>query len=214
MTEDRISAFIRSFEQPKNEVLDQIRKEAKDAGVPVIRPETGQLLSFFTELTAPKKVLEVGTGTGYSALLMLHSMPDCGTVTTIENWPPRIEAARKNFERAGASDRIELLQGDAGEILPTLAGSYDLIFMDAAKAQYITWLPEILRLLSPGGILISDNILQEGEILESRYAVPRRDRTIHKRMREYLECLFTDPALTSVLIPTGDGVAVTRKKKR
>ena len=214
MTEDRISAFIRSFEQPKNEVLDQIRKEAKDAGVPVIRPETGQLLSFFTELTAPKKVLEVGTGTGYSALLMLHSMPDCGTVTTIENWPPRIEAARKNFERAGASDRIELLQGDAGEILPTLAGPYDLIFMDAAKAQYITWLPEILRLLSPGGILISDNILQEGEILESRYAVPRRDRTIHKRMREYLECLFTDPALTSVLIPTGDGVAVTRKKER
>ncbi len=214
MTEDRISAFIRSFEQPKNEVLDQIRKEAKDAGVPVIRPETGQLLSFFTELAAPKKVLEVGTGTGYSALLMLHSMPDCGTVTTIENWPPRIEAARKNFERAGASDRIELLQGDAGEILPTLAGPYDLIFMDAAKAQYITWLPEILRLFSPGGILISDNILQEGEILESRYAVPRRDRTIHKRMREYLECLFTDPALTSVLIPTGDGVAVTRKKER
>ena len=86
--------------------------------------------------------------------------------------------------------------------------------MDAAKAQYITWLPEILRLLSPCGILISDNILQEGEILESRYAVPRRDRTIHKRMREYLECLFTDPALTSVLIPTGDGVAVTRKKER
>lgn len=214
MTEDRISAFIRSFEQPKNEVLDQIRKEAKDAGVPVIRPETGQLLSFFTELAAPKKVLEVGTGTGYSALLMLHSMPDCGTVTTIENWPPRIEAAQKNFERVGASDRIELLQGDAGEILPTLAGPYDLIFMDAAKAQYITWLPEILRLLSPGGILISDNILQEGEILESRYAVPRRDRTIHKRMREYLECLFTDPALTSVLIPTGDGVAVTRKKER
>ena len=214
MTEDRISAFIRSFEQPKNEVLDQIRKEAKDAGVPVIRPETGQLLSFFTELTAPKKVLEVGTGTGYSALLMLHSMPDCGTVTTIENWPPRIEAAQKNFERVGASDRIELLQGDAGEILPTLAGPYDLIFMDAAKAQYITWFPEILRLLSPSGILISDNILQEGEILESRYAVPRRDRTIHKRMREYLECLFTDPALTSVLIPTGDGVAVTRKKER
>ena len=212
MTEDRISAFIRSFEQPKNEVLDQIRKEAKDAGVPVIRPETGQLLSFFTELAAPEKVLEVGTGTGYSALLMLESMPDCGTVTTIENWPPRIEAAKKNFERAGATARIELLWGDAGEILPTLAGPYDLIFMDAAKAQYIIWLPEILRLLIPGGILISDNILQEGEILESRYAVPRRDRTIHKRMREYLECLFTDPALTSMLIPTGDGVAVTRKK--
>ena len=157
--------------------------------------------------------MEVGTGTGYSALLMLESMPENGTITTIENWPPRINEAKKNFERAGAKERITLMEGDAGVILPELQGQYDLIFMDAAKAQYITWLPEIKRLLSSGGLLISDNIFQEGEILESRYAVTRRDRTIHQRMREYLSALFSDPELTTMLIPLGDGVLVTRKKE-
>ncbi len=213
MTEERISGFIRSLERPKNELLDRIRKEAEDQGVPVIRPETGQLLSFFTELLKPQHVLELGTAVGYSALLMLQSMPEPGTVDTIENWPPRIGEAKKNFERAGALERIRLIEGDVSELLPTLTGPYDLVFMDAAKGQYIHWLPEVKRILRPGGLLISDNILQDGEILESRFAVTRRDRTIHKRMREYLDALYTDPGLTTMLVPVGDGAAVTRKKE-
>ncbi len=214
MTEERISALIRSYERPKNQLLSDIRKEAMETGVPVVRPETGQLLSFFTELTAPKRVLEVGTAVGYSALLMLSCMPKDGRITTIENYGPRIEKARENFRRSNEEARIDLLEGDAGEILKTLQGPYDLIFMDAAKAQYIVWLPEIKRLMKPGSVLISDNILQEGDILESRFAVERRNRTIHRRMREYLEAITGDESLSTMLLPTGDGAAVTVMKSK
>ena len=212
MTEDRISGFIRSLRRPENEFLDRIRKEAGENGVPVIRPETAGLLSFFTEFLQPEQVLELGTAVGYSALLMLQSMPESGSITTIENWAPRIEEAKKNFEEAGVSERIRLIEGDVSRVLPELSGPYDLVFMDAAKAQYIRWLPEVKRLLRPGGLLISDNILQEGDVLESRYAVTRRDRTIHKRMREFLDALYTDPELTTMTVPLGDGVTVTRKR--
>ena len=211
VSEERISAFIRSFAPPKSEYLELIRKEAILSEVPVIRPETEPLLSFFAQLVKPERVLEVGTAVGYSALLMLESLPAESVITTIENYPPRIEEAKKYFEKAGAGARIELLEGDAGEILPQLSGPYGLIFMDAAKGQYPVWLPEVKRLLKRGGVLISDNILQEGEILESRFAVERRDRTIHKRMREYLYTLTHDPELSTMILPLGDGAAVTVK---
>ena len=212
ITEDRISAFIRSLERPGNLSLEEIRKEAIEDGVPVIRPETGQLLSFFAGLMKAEKVLEVGTAVGYSALLLLEVLPENAVITTIENYPPRIAKAKENFLKAGAGERIRLLEGDAAEILPGLSGGYDMIFMDAAKAQYIHWLPEVKRLLRTGGLLLSDNILQDGSLLESRYAVERRDRTIHKRMRSYLEALTSDPELSTVLFPLGDGVAATFKK--
>ena len=209
---ERTAVFIRSYERPESSILETIRKEALETGVPVIRPEAGRLLSFFTEMTAPKRVLEVGCAVGYSALLMLESMPEDGTILTIEHDGARAEKARENFRRAGKEDRISLTEGDAGEILAKLEGSFDLVFMDAAKAQYITWLPDVKRLLAPGGLLISDNILQEGDILEAKSAVSRRDRTIHKRMREYLEALTGDPELHTMLVPLGDGMAVTRKR--
>ena len=213
MDSERLSSFIRSLEPPKSPVLEEIREEAVREGVPVIRTETGALLLFFVNLLRPSRILEIGCGTGYSASLMLSEAPRGAMLETIENYPPRIDKARENFIKAGVSERVTLYTADAAEVLSGLTGPYDLIFLDAAKAQYIVWLPEILRLLSPNGVLIADNVLQEGDILESRYAVRRRDRTIHKRMREFLYAVKHEPSLSTAVLPLGDGVTVSVKKK-
>lgn len=209
MDKQRTASFLASFLRAETPELQKIRQEALQDGVPVVRPETAALLSFFVKKQRPMRILEVGAAIGYSAVLMASQMPEEGSLVTIENYEPRIPAALRNIEDAGLSGKITLIRGDAGEVLKTLTGSFDLIFMDAAKAQYIHWLPDVLRLMSPDGILISDNILQEGDVMESRYAVERRDRTIHSRMREYLFALTNREGLSTVLLPLGDGVAVT-----
>ena len=214
MTErERIADFIVSLEQGHGDLCDEIEKRAREDRVPVIRAETAAFLKTMTAAVSPKAILEVGTAVGYSALLMAQaSSGDC-IITTIEKYEKRILKARENFRQAGMEERIILLEGDAGQILAGLTGSYDLIFMDAAKGQYIHWLPDVLRLLSPGGMLISDNVLQDNTILESRFAVERRDRTIHSRMREYLFQLKNHKDLTTSIIPIGDGVTVRVKNK-
>ncbi len=214
MTErERISDFIVSLERGHGDLCDSIAKRAREDRVPIIRGETAAFLKAMTAAVSPKAILEVGTAVGYSALLMAQaSSGDCA-ITTIEKYEKRILEARENFRKAGMEDRITLLEGDAGQILAGLSGSYDLIFMDAAKGQYIHWLPDVLRLLSPGGMLISDNVLQDNTILESRFAIERRDRTIHSRMREYLFQLKNHKDLTTSIIPIGDGVTVSVKNK-
>lgn len=209
---ERLTAYINSLEMPEWAVCEEIKKEALADSVPIIRNETASLLKFFVTLTKPKRILEVGTAVGYSAILMSRYMPEGSSITTIEKYEPRIPVAKENFKRAGVENVISLLEGDALEILKTLSGTYDFIFMDAAKGQYINFFPEVMRLLSDGGVLISDNILQDGDIIESRYAVTRRNRTIHSRMREYLYTLKHTDNLQTSIIPIGDGVAVSTKK--
>ena len=209
--DDRIAAYINSLDAGDGPLLDGIRKKAVADNVPVLRRETAALLKAMIALKRPKTVLEIGTAVGYSALLMAQAAPGDARITTIEKFEKRIPAARENFARADAGKRITLLEGDAGEILGHLSGSFDFIFLDAAKGQYIVWLPELLRLLAPGGLLMSDNVLQDGTIVESRYAVERRDRTIHARMREYLYTLKHTPGLVTSVLPVGDGVALSVK---
>lgn len=212
MTPERLTAFIRSLDRGNTPFLNEIEREAREAGVPVIRPETQRLLRFLLQMQRPCRILEIGCAVGFSALLMQeYGGADCH-ITTIENYEKRILKARENFERAGRQEQIELLTGDAAQILPGLAGPFDMIFMDAAKGQYLSFLPEVMRLLAPGGLLVSDNVLQEGDILESRYAVRRRDRTIHSRMREYLYQITHDDRLETVILPVGDGVALCVKQ--
>lgn len=213
ITQERIDTFIRSFDTGNTDFLNQIEQFALKTNVPVIRPQTQGLLKLLLAVKQPQSILEVGTAIGFSALLMREYGPlDCH-ITTIEKYEKRILLAKENFKKAGCGDRISLIEGDAADILKNLSGTYDFIFMDAAKGQYIHFLPDILRLMSVGGLLVSDNVLQDGDVLESRYAVTRRDRTIHGRMREYLYALKHHGQLRTEILPLGDGVTVSVKVK-
>lgn len=212
ITQERISAFINSFDGGNTPLLDGIERCAAESGVPVIRQEMQSLLKLLLAMKAPEQILEVGTAVGFSALLMSEYGPAGCRITTIEKYEKWIPQALENFRRAGKEEAITLLKGDASDILKGLSGPYDLIFMDAAKGQYIHFLPEVLRLLPAGGVLVSDNVLRGGDIMESRFAVTRRDRTIHSRMREYLYALKHNPQLETAILPVGDGVTVSVRR--
>ena len=208
---ERTTAYINSLDRGNTELLNQIEKEAKEACVPIIRQEMQSFLKTLLAVKKPKAVLEVGTAVGFSALLMCEYGPADMALTTIEKYEKRIPVAKENFRRAGRESQITFLEGDAAEILKELEGSFDFIFMDAAKGQYIHFLPDVLE---PGGLLISDNVLQDGDIMESRFAVERRNRTIHSRMREYLYTLTHHPELVTSVLPLGDGVTLSVKESR
>ena len=186
IVDERMVTFINSLDEGHTEFLEQLEKEAREDAVPIVRREMQSFLKFLMAAARPKRILEVGTA--------------------VENYEKRIPIALDNFKKAGKEEQIELLEGDAAEILPTLTEPFDFIFMDAAKGQYLHFLPEVLRLLKSGGLLVSDNILQEGDLIESRFAVERRNRTIYKRMREYLYELKHNDELVTSLLPLGDGV--------
>ena len=209
--DDRMLDYIFSLEADESPLIQKIEKEALETYVPIVRRPTRQLLRVLLKIKKPKDVLEVGTAIGFSAILMAECLPEDSHITTIEKFEKRIPAARENFKRAGQERRITLLEGDAADILSGLESSFDFIFMDAAKGQYIHFLPDVLRLLNPGGIVVSDNVLQDGDVVESRYAVTRRDRTIHSRMRDYLWTLKHSPELETTVLPIGDGVTVSVK---
>ena len=209
---ERVVAYINSLDCGNSDICNTIEKEAIADEVPIIRKEMGNLLKVLLQLVQPERILEVGTAVGYSSILMSENMPEKCTITTIENYDKRIPVARNNFKRAGKENVITLIEGDALEVLKTLEGPYDFIFMDAAKGQYINYLPDIKRVLRKGGLLISDNILQEGEIVESRYAVTRRNRTIHTRIREYVYELTQTKDFVTSIVPIGDGITLSVKQ--
>ena len=212
IVDERMVTYINSLDKGNTAFLDELEKEARENRVPIIRREMQSFLKVLLRITSPRLILEVGTAVGFSTLLMSEYAPEDCRITTIENYEKRIPIARENFRKAGKEDRITLLEGDAAQVLKTLEGSYDFIFMDAAKAQYIHFLPDILRLLSNGGILVSDNVLQDGDLIESHFAVERRNRTIYKRMREYLYVLKNHEQLETSILPLGDGVTFSVKK--
>lgn len=211
IVDERIVTFINSLDTRNSELLETIEAEARAADVPIIRREMQSFLKVLLMMKKPKHILEVGTAVGFSALLMSTAVEDDCRITTIENYEKRIPIARGNFRRAGREEQITLIEGDAAEVMKTLDGPYDFIFMDAAKGQYIHYLPEAMRLLSEGGVLVSDNVMQDGDVIQSRFAVERRNRTIHARMRDYLYELKHNAKLTTSIIPLGDGVAVSVK---
>lgn len=212
IVDERLVTYINSLNRGNTEILNQIEQEAMQGDVPIIRKDMQSFLKFLLALHKPAKILEVGTAVGFSAIFMAEYTPvDC-RITTIENYEKRIPLALENFRRAGKEEQIILQKGDAAELLADMDGEYDFIFMDAAKGQYINFLPDVFRLLKEGGVLVSDNVLQDGDIIESHYAVTRRNRTIHKRMREYLyELTHCENLVTSVL-PVGDGITVSVKR--
>ena len=191
--DERMVTYINSLDTGHTPFLENLERTAKQTKVPVIRREMQSFLNVF------------------SAVFMAQYGEADAEITTIENYEKRIPIARENFEKSGFADRITLIPGDAAEVLKTLDGPYDFIFMDAAKGQYIHFLPEVLRVLDKNGVLITDNVLQDGDVIESHFAVERRNRTIHKRMREYLFELTHNEGLLTSVVPLGDGIAITMK---
>ena len=214
IVEERLVTYINSLDQGNTEILDEIEREAIETYVPIIRKEMQSFLRLLLTMQKPMRILEVGTAVGFSAILMAEYGPKDCQIVTIENYDKRIPIAKNNFIRAGKESQITLLEGDAAEVLPTLKDPFDLIFKDAAKGQYIHFLPEVFRLLKNGGVLVSDNVLQDGDIIESHFIVERRNRTIYKRMREYLYELTHRDDLTTAVLPIGDGITVSTKHEK
>ena len=219
---ERTEIFIESLNEGNTEFLDNLEAEANRDNVPIIRKSMQRFLKLMLELKKPENILEVGTAVGFSAILMAqYSQSDCH-ITTIEKYEKRIPVAKENFLKSGFNDKITLIEGDAKDILNELlenkngddkfAGRYDMIFMDAAKGQYINFLPNAVKLLKKGGVLITDNVLQDDTVIQSKFTVVRRDRTIHKRMREYIRVLMQSDELTTDILQLGDGISVSVKK--
>jgi len=212
IVDNRITEYLHSLEISRGELLDTIEKKAIEDGVPIIRSETAALLRSLTAALRPENILEIGTAVGYSALQMCQVMPKNCHITTIEKYEKRIPEAKENFRKAGEESRITFLEGDADMWLKELKGKqFDLVFMDAAKGQYLNWLPLLLDLMPVGAVLISDNVLQDGDVVQSRFAVQRRNRTIHSRMREYLYELKHMEEFETAVIPIGDGVTISTR---
>ena len=209
IVDERMTAFINSLDTGNTPFLCELEREAIKDHVPIIRREMQSFLKVLLQMQRPVNILEVGTAVGFSTLLFCEYAPEEARVTTIEKYEKRIPIAKENFRKAGKEEQILFLEGDATEILAKLEDTYDFIFMDAANGQYIHFLSDVMRLLKVGGILVSDNVLQDGDIIESHYAVERRNRTIYKRMREYLYELKHDDRLMTSIIPIGDGATLS-----
>lgn len=211
ITYEYIREYLKAIEPDDDILIRKIREEAISENVPIIKSEVKNLLRWILSIHKPKKILEIGTAVAYSSIIMSMFIGVDGKITTIERSETMIKKAKANINKASKEDKIILLEGDASEILRSLDGTFDMIFMDAAKGQYLTFLPDCLRLLKTGGLLISDNVLQNGMVAKSRFSVPRRQRTIHNRMREYLWELNHNSNLQTSILPVADGVTLSYK---
>lgn len=203
--------FMRNKQKPIVGDLGVIEREANQAGVPIIPHETAVFLQFLLGQMKPKQILEIGAAIGFSSSLMAQFVGEEGHVTTIDRFDVMIRKAKETYQRLGLENKVTLLEGQAADILPTLEGPYDFIFMDSAKSKYIEFLPECLRLLRIGGVLMVDDVFQAGTILQPIEEIPKNQRTIHRKLNQFLDTVMTHPALTSTLIPLGDGVILITK---
>ena len=212
---ERIRTFVKSYIKEDSEKLEEIYSSAVEREVPVIREDTRDYLRLLLNQVKPVKVLEIGTAVGYSALFMAEVLDNIGEyhIDTIELDDVRAEEAQGHITEFGKEDKIHLYRGDAAEVLKTLTEKYDFIFIDAAKAQYMNYLQAVMKLVHADSVIVTDNVLESGLVLESHFLVEKRDRTIHDKLREYLYTLKNDERLETAILSIGDGVAVSVVKK-
>jgi predicted O-methyltransferase YrrM len=211
ITYDYITKYLNAIKQEEAPLIRTMRQYATANKVPIIRYEVQQFLEMLIPFAKPMKILEIGTAIGFSSIIMGQNMPEGGTITTIERWENMVDIAKKNIAEASLEHQINIIYGDAVDILGELDEQYDLIFMDAAKGQYIHFLPDCLKLLKPNGLLLSDNVLQDGFVAKSKWSIPRRQRTIHKNMRQYLYTITHHPQLKTSILPVADGLTMSCK---
>lgn len=208
----KVVDFMREGQRSFEGGLGEVEAYANERGIPVIPHETAKFIDFFTATMQPKYILEIGTAIGFSASLMAQHLQADGHLTTIDRYEKMYERAKENFRKLGLEDRITLIEGDAADVLPTLTGQFDLIFMDSAKAKYIEFYPECMRLLRKGGVLIIDDVFQGGTVLDDESEIPKRVRKIHRKLNELFDTVLNDPIHRSTLVPLGDGLLMVRKE--
>ena len=208
---DEVLDLVRNRQNKVSGTLGEIQAQATIDNVPIIPNETASFLRFFLKQIKAKNVLEVGTAIGFSASLMLDAMGEGSHVTTIDRFDVMIKKAKANFEKLGVQEQVTLLEGDAKEVLPTLEGPYDFIFMDSAKSKYIEFLPECLRLLKVDGVLMIDDVFQAGTIMHDIKEIPRSQRTIYRKLNELYDVVLNHEDLTVTILPLGDGVLMISK---
>jgi predicted O-methyltransferase YrrM len=206
-----INEYIRNTIKGSEGFLRELEEFARQNNIPIIEPEVARLLIVLGNIIKPSRILEVGTAIGYSAILLSDLLQPGGKLDTIDRYEYMIDKARENIKIAGKENTINIITGDAADILKCLDKNYDLIFLDGAKGQYLELLPECLRMLNKGGVLISDNVLYKGMVANDELII-RRKKTIVKRMRNYLEDICKNNRLETCIMPIGDGVAISYKK--
>ena len=207
---ERLTTYINSLDSDNSLLLSELREYASLNEVPIIRREMESFIRVLLEIKKPEKILEIGTAIAYSSIFMADNSN--ALITTIENYDKRIVVAKENIKKANMTERIKLVEDDALKIVSELEEKFDFIFLDAAKGQYIEMLPDLIRLLPKGGILLADNVLQDGDLVDSRFVELRRQRTIHERMREFLFEVKHSEFLETSIITIGDGVSLSVKK--
>lgn len=211
LVSNELTEYLIDLQPDCNGVLGDIQRESLEEDVPIIPKDVVRFLSFLLSVKKPKKILEIGTAVGFSSSLMASFLKKEGRIDTIDRFDVMIEQAKENIIRTEQTEKINIIKGQAVEVVKKLDEEYDVIFLDGAKGQYIQMLPDLLRLLKTGGILICDDVLQNGDIAKDRLSVERRQRTIHKRLRDFLWEITHNPLLESAVLTIGDGVAVCHK---
>ena len=207
-----VEDYIRNTLKEKEGLLKELEIYAKENNVPIVHKEVSDLLKVLLKVQRPKKILEVGCAIGYSSILFASSLDGEVEIITVERNEKMIEKAKENIKHAGLEDKITILEGDAEELLKTVDGEFDMIFLDAAKGQYKLFYDMVIDKLKVDGLLISDNILYKGMVAHDDFVI-RRKKTIVKRMRNYLDYISNCDYLDTSLIPIGDGVALSYKNK-
>lgn len=214
ITHDYIREYLWDIE-PKDEGLTrELEIEAEETDVPIIPLEVKSLLTTLLEMKRPKRILEIGTAIGYSAIVMSKYLREDGSIDTIERNPVMMVRAEENIKKAGLEDCITMHKGTAEEILPLLEGPYDFVFIDAAKGQYKLFFELTKDMLAPEGIIMADNVLHKGMVAKERLDIPRRQRTIHSRMQTFFHDILHSEEFKSSVLPIGDGVAICYKRRQ
>jgi len=212
VVKEEIVDFLRQRQKQVTGSLKELENFAREENIPIIPHETVAYFRFLMETLQPKNILEIGTAIGFSALLMAKHAPNA-KITTIDRNPEMISFAKENFTKFDSRKQITLLEGDAVDILSTLTGNYDFVFMDSAKSKYIVFLPEILKHLEVGGVVVLDDIFQGGDIAKDIMEVRRGQRTIYRGLQRLFDATLNNPGLTASLVPLGDGILMLRKNQ-
>ena len=212
VVKDEIVEFMRHRQEQVTGSLKELENFARKENIPIIPHETVAYFRFLMEIIQPKNILEIGTAIGFSALLMAQHAPEA-RITTIDRNPEMIGFAKENFAKFDNRQQITLLEGDAVDVLSTLTETYDFVFMDSAKSKYIVFLPEILKHLEVGGVVVLDDIFQGGDIAKDIMEVRRGQRTIYRGLQRLFDATLSNPGLTASLVPLGDGILMLRKNQ-